>query len=163
MCKLTEGYSIPNENKIENIVGRFNLSLENKVLVICNELQSIENARYLNSDALKSIITERTIRYDTKHVKVRDGENVANLILVSNNILPIKIENGDRRYVVVNCSEKMKGNTEYFDTLFESFTQEFYEHLFTFFLQRDISKWNYRLIPNTQLRTDIIEACKESW
>ena len=141
LCKLTEGYSIPNENKIENIVGRFNSSIENKVLIVCNELQSIENARYLNSDALKSIITERNIRYDTKHVKVRDGENVANLIFVSNNILPLKIDNGDRRYVVINCSDASKGKDEYFDYLAKSFTNAFYQHLFTFFLDRTITKF----------------------
>jgi hypothetical protein len=126
ICELVEGYAIANENKIENVVGRFNCSLENKVLVICNELQSVENARYLNSDALKSIITEKKIRYDTKHLKVREGENVANFIFISNNILPLRIDNSDRRYLVINCSDEMKGNEEYFASLKATFTDQFY-------------------------------------
>jgi len=163
ICKLVEGYAISNETKIDNIIGRFNTSLENNVLVVCNELQSVENVRYLNSDALKSLITEKTIRYDSKYVNVRDGENVSNFIFVSNNIIPLRIETGDRRYVVTHCSNEVKGNNEYFDKLHSTFTKKFYKHLFTFFLNRDLSKWNKRLIPATDLRNDLIDSCKESW
>jgi hypothetical protein len=44
ISKLFGHYSISNENKIMNIMRRFNSSLENKKLIVCNELQSIENA-----------------------------------------------------------------------------------------------------------------------
>jgi hypothetical protein len=44
--KLFGRYTIPNENNINNIIGRFNSNIENKILVIVNELQTIYNAKY---------------------------------------------------------------------------------------------------------------------
>jgi hypothetical protein len=43
-----------NENNINNIIGTFNSSFENKILFICNELQSLDNAKHFNTDCLKS-------------------------------------------------------------------------------------------------------------
>lgn len=164
ICKLLGNYAIPNENKIENIAGRFNSSIENKVLIIANELQSIENVRYLNSDALKSVITEKRITYDAKNINVREGENVANFIFVSNNNLPLKLEKGDRRYAVSHCSVEMKDRSDYFEPLIDEINSNgFYENLFTYLSSRNISKWNKRKIPETELRNDIIDACKENW
>lgn len=76
------------------------------MLIICNELSSADSNKYLNSDALKSVITENTIDINQKNIPVRTAENVCNLILVSNDFIPIKIEQGDRRYVVTEVSDK---------------------------------------------------------
>jgi putative DNA primase/helicase len=97
-------YSIANENNINNIIGRFNSSFENKILVICNELQSIDNAKHLNTDCLKSLITDNTCTIESKFINSRTIDNISNFIFVSNNSLPIKIENGDRRYVIFKTS-----------------------------------------------------------
>ncbi|KAA6365858.1 MAG: hypothetical protein EZS28_038615 [Streblomastix strix] len=50
-------------------------------------------------DALKSIITDNQIRINEKNQPRRTSENVMNLIMVTNNDFPIKIEANDRRYV----------------------------------------------------------------
>jgi hypothetical protein len=44
ISKLFCRYSIADENNNNNIIGRFNSSFKNKILVICNELQSLDNA-----------------------------------------------------------------------------------------------------------------------
>jgi hypothetical protein len=54
ISKLFGRYVIANENNINNIIGRFNSSFKNKILVICNELQSIDNSNHLNTDCLKT-------------------------------------------------------------------------------------------------------------
>jgi hypothetical protein len=46
ISKLFGSYCISNENNIRNIIGRFNRIVENKILIICNELQSIDNAKH---------------------------------------------------------------------------------------------------------------------
>ena len=63
----------------------FNAVLENKKLIILNELQSIDSNKYLNSDALKSIITDKKININQKNEPERLTDNVANFIMVSNN------------------------------------------------------------------------------
>jgi hypothetical protein len=65
-----------------------------------------------------------------------------NLIMVTNNDFPIKIEANDRRYVVCRCKAAHRDDVEYFTSLSNGFTTEFYNNLFTYFMTRNISDWN---------------------
>ncbi|KAI5484923.1 hypothetical protein TVAGG3_0917610, partial [Trichomonas vaginalis G3] len=87
-------------------------------------------------------------------------ENVANFIMVSNNAVPMKLESSDRRYVVVRTSDSHMQDTEYFDDLAETLTSDFYNHLFSYFMTLDISKFNPRQIPYTEERQTLLEANK---
>ena len=62
---------MPNVTNVETLTRRFNGALEGKVLVVCNEMQSVENARFINADSMKLIITEYKMMYENKFVKVR--------------------------------------------------------------------------------------------
>ena len=163
ICKLMARYANENVTNIESIVGRFNAALENKKLLVLNELQSIDVNKYLNSDALKSVITDKKTNINQKNEPERLCENVCNFIMVSNNNVPIKIESTDRRYMVTKTSDSKRGDFEYFDNLCDSFTDEFYENLFTFFMKHDISKVNLRKIPNSEAKELIKEASMSSY
>ena len=163
ICKLMARYANENITSIESIVGRFNAVLENKKLLVLNELQSIDANKYLNSDALKSVITDSKVNINQKNEPERLAENVANFIMVSNNNIPIKIETTDRRYLVTKTSDKHRGDFEYFDKLCDGFNQDFYENLFTFFMMLDTKNYNLRKIPNTESKENIIEASMSSY
>jgi CRISPR/Cas system type I-B associated protein Csh2 (Cas7 group RAMP superfamily) len=45
----------------------------------------------------------------------------------------------------------------------KTFTHEFYNELYNFFINRDLNNFNARLIPKTDIKNDMIERCKESW
>jgi hypothetical protein len=130
--------------------------------VICYELQSLDNAKHLNIDGLKSLITHRKFNIESKYLNIRTIDNVSNFIFVSNNYRPIKIENDDRRYIVFKCSDIYKNKFEYFDKLNNTFRYDFYISLFRCFLKFDISFFNTRIIPLTDMKYEIMEACKES-
>ena len=163
ICKLMARYANENVTSIESVVGKFNAILENKKLLVLNELQSIDCNKYLNSDALKSVITDKKININQKNEPERLTENVANFMMVSNNNIPIKIESTDRRYMVTKTSDDKRGDFDYFDNLCDSFTPEFYENLFTFFMKLDIRKYNLRKIPGTQAKEVIKEASMPSY
>ena len=163
ICKLMARYANENITSIESIVGKFNAVLENKKLLVLNELQSIDANKYLNSDALKSVITDSKVNINQKNEPERLAENVANFIMVSNNNIPIKIETTDRRYLVTKTSDKHRGDFEYFDKLCDGFNQDFYENLFTFFMMLDTKNYNLRKIPNTESKENIIEASMSSY
>jgi hypothetical protein len=131
-------------------------------LVICNELQSLDNAKHLNTDCLKSLITDNICTIESKFVNIGTIDNVSNFIFVSNNYLPIKIENGDRRYVIFKTSNESKNNFEYFDKLNKTFTQEFYNELYNFFINRNLRDFNTRVISIININNDMIENCKKS-
>ena len=157
ICELMHRYSNPNLTNIDQIIGKFNTALENMKLIICNELTSAETNKYLNCDALKSVITDDTVMINPKNITPRLSQNIANLIMVSNNFTPVQIEGGDRRYVVTVSSSKYKGDFDYFDKLCKSFSKSFYSNLLTFFMKRDISNYNPRKIPMTEVKKQIQE------
>jgi hypothetical protein len=77
--------------------------------------------------------------------------------------LPIKIENGDIRYVIFKTSNVCKNNFEYFDELNKTLYQDLYYTLYNFFINRDIANFNPRIIPIRDIKNDMIESYKESW
>lgn len=163
ICKLMARYANQNITSIDSVIGKFNAVLENKKLLILNELQRIDSNKYLNSDALKSVITDKSININQKNEPERLCENVANFIMVSNNEIPIKIESSDRRYVVSKTSDKHRGDFDYFEKLSDSFTPEFYENLFTFFMTMNTNDYNLRRLPNTEAKENIKEASMSSY
>ncbi|KAA6368121.1 MAG: hypothetical protein EZS28_036352 [Streblomastix strix] len=158
LCELLAGYSSKNITDIDDFVGKFNTAIENKMLAIANEMKNFGESRMSNMDALKSINTESSFVINEKYVPKHEVENVVNIIIVTNNIFPLKIENSDRRYVVCKCNSVHRGDLAYFTTLCNSFDEDFYNNLFTFFITRDISQFNPRNIPMTQAKKDIIKA-----
>ncbi|KAA6361958.1 MAG: hypothetical protein EZS28_042515, partial [Streblomastix strix] len=97
-----------------------------------------------NSNALKSVITDDVQRINEKYVARIDLQNVANLIFISNNYCPVKIEATDRRYLIHQAIKQV----------------DFYDNLLTFFLKRDISQANLQVIPMTEAKKDIQKVSK---
>ena len=160
LCELLSGYSENNINQIGELTGNFNSVVESKMLLILNELKNAGEDRLANFDTLKSIVTDKTIRINEKNQPRRTSENVSNLIFVTNNSYPVKIESGDRRYVVLACNGKYKNNHEYWNNIYNNLNEEFYNNLLTYFIKRDINNFNPRIIPMTEAKQDLIEASR---
>lgn len=160
VSELLSGYSVANVTEMQELTGNFNSVVEDKMLIVLNELKNCGDERMANFNALKSIITDKTIRINEKNQPRRTSENVANFIFCTNNAFPVKIEAGDRRYVVLSASGIHKNDHEYWSQLYKSFTKEFYESLTAFFTERDITLFNPRLIPMTEAKEDLIEASR---
>lgn len=98
-----------------------------------------------------------------KNQSRKDAENVANFILVSNNAFLVKVENGDRCYLVLSCNCKHKSGFNYFKQLCDSFDDvTFYDNLLTFFIKSCITDFNVRDILMTESKQDLIEASRTS-
>ena len=160
ICKLLGRYAVQNAN-FESFTGQFNgSSLSNKRLIVCNEKKNYlhNNA---NNDVLKSLITESTVDLQYKRRDIIHDENVANFIFLSNNYAPIRIDEGDRRYFVMQVSNAHANDFPYFDELCATFTPEFYQHLLTFFMLQTTQGWDRRKIPMTPAKQNIIMATQD--
>ncbi|KAI5540832.1 hypothetical protein TVAGG3_0043110 [Trichomonas vaginalis G3] len=157
ISELLAGYSCKNITEISELTGNFNSVVENKMFLVLNELKNVGEDRLANFNALKSIITDNEIRINEKNQPRRTAQNVANFIFVTNNVYPVKIEVGDRRYVVLRVNGKYKGQFDYFKNLMDSCTKEFYDNLLTYFINYDLSSFNVRIIPMTEAKQDLIE------
>lgn len=79
---------------------------------------------------------------------------------LSNHFAPVKIEVGDRRFVVIRVSSNVRCDANYFTPLYASFTHEFYENLFTFFSRMDITGFDPTNIPESAEKEAIQELSK---
>ncbi|KAA6392468.1 MAG: hypothetical protein EZS28_012000 [Streblomastix strix] len=96
----------------------------------------------------------------------RTAENVMNIVYVINADMPVQLDTDDRRHLVCACktvhqvTEEHKEDVDYFNELSQSYTQEFYENLMTFLLERDISQFNPTLIPMTEAKKQLINVSR---
>lgn len=153
---LGEQYLLSTPN-IDHILGRFPL-INQKILVLMDEANGKES--FIANDKIKNFITAKTINYEKKGV---DGVNIKNcgrMLFFTNNEFPVKIEQTDRRFVVVECSSDMRNNTAYFKELIKAFNDKKMVWSFAqFLLKREIAEWdsvNER--PITQIYKDVQKA-----
>ena len=73
----------------------------------------------------------------------------------SNNPWSVRVEAADRRYVVIACNEDRIGDHDYFKELAKILTDENAALFLTWLNNRDISHWNPRIIPDTELRREL--------
>ena len=153
------------ESNANNIFGEFNKKIENKHLVVCNEMVDAENAarrQSINYDRLKSTMNDQTISIRAMRTDAYDVDNVFNLIVVSNNGMPFRIDDEDRRLVFLDVSNKyaaLKDSTdvrndpeaqklakerkEYFDALVKEMKHPlFLQTLYSYLLDEYDEDWD---------------------
>ena len=113
ICKLFGNYSNPNA-KMENIVGNFNTGIQDKILIIINEVGSFKQFKESMNNKIKTAITEDRLDINPKHKDSFSNANVANLIFISNEPEPVKIDYDDRRFFVLDVSTEKIKNYENF-------------------------------------------------
>ncbi|KAA6390846.1 MAG: hypothetical protein EZS28_013630 [Streblomastix strix] len=165
IAELTNRYSCPNITNIDEFTGNFNSVVENKIFSVLIEMRNYDSKKSV-ATVMKSIISDPTIRINEKNQPRRTAENVMNIIYVSNADSPVQLDTDDKRHLVCACktvhqvTEEHKEDVEYFTQLSQSYTQEFYENLMTFFLERDISQFNLTLIPMTEAKKQLINVSR---
>ena len=154
------GIYADNISDIESIAGKFNDKLENKILLVINNLNDRRFKIKSMMNRIKNYISEDTVLVNKRYEDLYQIENVSNFIITTNNKYPIWIEDGDWRHVVLDVSDKMKDNVDYFSKLSNSLTNEFYENLFNYFRTYDIEDFDPIPIPETRRKDHIMNSNK---
>jgi hypothetical protein len=128
---LGERYLLSTAN-IDHILGRFPL-IDQKLLVLMDETNGKDS--FLANDKIKNFITAQKIPYEKKGVDIIEIRNCSRNIYFANGDYPIKIEQSDRRFVVAECSNDIKNNTEYFKKLIKAFNTPYMVKSFALFLK----------------------------
>ncbi|GBC44426.2 poxvirus D5 protein [Rhizophagus irregularis DAOM 181602=DAOM 197198] len=106
-----------------------------------------------------SLITEPYISIEEKGIDVKVIDDFAGYMILSNHAMPIRIEMGDERFVALNVSAKYKGNREYFGSLVKVLENpDTASSFMSYLLSRDLTGFNPRSIPDTQMKRELIEA-----
>lgn len=130
------------------VVGRFNSLLENKVLIFADEFFAGSKK---HTDQLKGMITEKTAKIERKGIDSIMVPSFSRLIMASNHENIVSIEKDERRYLYLEVSEERKQDHQYFEALRKVIDNpEFTGKLLKFLLERDISNFNPRQVPQTK-------------
>jgi hypothetical protein len=125
----------------QNIFGQFNASLSHKLFVQINEMQGRDGVRF--KEELKDLITRKTSNLNQKNVKIYSQTNNVLVFIFSNNLTPVQIHRGNRRFVVIKTGEDNIGNHTYWEKFSEFIEDpEWLASLYSNFL--DLPLGNFR-------------------
>lgn len=158
-------------SSIEQLLGRFDFHHANAILLHANEAIWCGDRRMLGK--LKTLITERYVTVEQKHRDPITLKNCRHMIFSSNEDWPVHIDRDDRRFFVLEISDKYKENTAYFKKIYDWAENGGLESLLYHLQSYDISNFNFRNIPQSasafQIKLDsacssevyVFEALKE--
>jgi hypothetical protein len=145
---------------LEDITGRFNMGLKGKIAVFGDELQNINGDYHGSFDKLKDLITAEHIICESKGINSFQIENYINYIFTSNHRICVKVEDYDRRYFCLECSNIHRGDLKYVDKFLELCdNQNGGNHIYSYLLQYN-DKVDLRAIPMTSFKKELIKNSK---
>jgi hypothetical protein len=146
---------------IDKIIGKFNSSIAGKLMTILNEASGKDT--YSVIEKIKDSITRKDVSIEHKGHDPVAVTDYCNYCYTTNNVKPLPIGEDDRRFQVIECSDKYKGDTEYFNKLYDAIdNDEIVKSLYNFLIKRDISKFNpSRDRVVTEATTDLHELNRE--
>lgn len=102
-CKILGRELCAIVESIEDITKNFNAHLCNRLLIYGDEINA--NAKKV-ADKLKAVITRPTTNLEKKNVDAIEVDDLTNWIFTTNVENNLKVEEGDRRFVMCNCREE---------------------------------------------------------
>ncbi len=141
----------------KDLKSQFDNWLAGKVLIQVDEVYETGNWDLANK--LKPLITEETVSVNLKYGPQLEIKNYARLILFSNHLAPLSIEDGDRRYFVVQSSAQPRQDSYYEELNRYIDSDAGMNAIFTYFKRRDLSSFSpYRRPPMTAAKRGIIDV-----
>jgi putative DNA primase/helicase len=127
-----------------------------KLFALCEEVVS-RTERNQHKGQLKHLVTGRTLLINEKSMPLREESNHLNFVFLSNSTIPLELDMGDRRYLVLYCGDVP--DKTYFDQLFNEINADgvaaFYHHL----MQLDLGDFNAHAKPPLNVdKQQLIEA-----
>jgi hypothetical protein len=153
--KMIGGEYYYKTSKPENdVFGRFTEHLQKTILLKMEEAQFETNKK--NETALMSMITSQMESYEGKGQKPITLDDYKRIVMTTNKHGAVAVPESDRRFVLINSSERRVGDREFWNTAAEAVktevpVQAYYHYL----LHKDISKFNPRNRPKTDFYKDV--------
>ena len=108
--KLIDNKYTAKIEKIDDLTSQFNGNMEGRLLVQGDEILAKTKDLYV---FLKNVITRTKVNINKKGVESYDIQDLCNYIFTTNERIPFKIEENDRRISFINCNENKLTDNEY--------------------------------------------------
>lgn len=113
--------------------GAFNSELDRAVLGVVDEIREGGHDYWKHAEDLKSFLSEKTRVINAKYRAPYEVDNCLGVMMFSNHIDALPLDETDRRLYVARCTQKPK-DTDYFDLIYDALKdpltlRSIYEHL----------------------------------
>ena len=143
---------------LSKITQKHNACIQKKIFTMVDEIPASQGEFHSQFDTMKHLITDPETTIEPKGVDPYEIPNMVNFLMMSNNVMALKIEKGDRRYACIEVSASKKGDEEYWDHIQNDvLTEESAKHFFQYLKHLPSSECvSLRKIPKTELRDRMI-------
>lgn len=141
-----------------DIFAKFNSRAAYKLLVKFEEANFHTNKE--NADKLKGLITSKHGHIEKKGHDPIELEDFTNIMMTTNNEIPVVLEDTDRRFLLVKASSERLGDTPFWDDLHAKFPVQASAY-HAYLLAKDLTgfvPWNQSTIPKTQYYKDVKQS-----
>lgn len=151
-------YYLSTKTPENDIFAKFNSRAGLKLLVKFEEANFHTNKE--NADKLKGLITSTQGHIEKKGHDPIDVDDFTNIVMTTNNEVPVVIEDSDRRFMLVSASSERLGDTPFWDEIHTKLPRQAsaYHH---YLATKDISTfvpWDPATIPRTQYYKDVKQS-----
>jgi len=137
-----------------HFLGNFNAHLESTLLLFADEL--LWGGNKSTEGVLKGYVTEDGMMIERKGYDAKQAKNYMRLIVASNEEWAVPAGAGERRWFILDCSSKYKGDTQFFDALEEEMRSGGLEAMMYDLVDREV-KSDQRRAPRTSALSEIAQ------
>lgn len=139
----------------DQLEDKFNDWASQKLFLIGDEVVARAEL-YHQKNKLKSFITGETIQINAKMLPLRTERNHVNVVFLSNEVQPLALEPGDRRYLVVYTPPRRQDDL--YDRVARFLREGGARRFMRYLLDRDLRDFNPHTRPiMTRAKADLIE------
>jgi hypothetical protein len=143
---------------VNELFGRFSTHKEDKLCLVLNETEAKQT--FSNNQKIKDLITNPLMNIETKGLAGYTKNSFLRIFAHTNNDIPLKIEIGDRRFMVSQCSSKRKGDKDYWINFYNWLDKpESIKAIYNYLMSVKITLHFENDRPKTDAFFDIQEAC----
>ena len=142
-------------SSISNIAGQFNGLIEGKLLIRSEEAFSY--AKMVETNVMKDLITCDTVVINEKGLSQRIVKNSSRIICMSNNDVSVRLGEGDKHYIVMECDSKNAMTSDEYHE-FTNYFKEYEQDIFNWLANHkmDVEVTDRGLLPYTPAKEDLI-------
>lgn len=155
LCKMIGRHAL-HVSSGAHLTGRFNAHLQDLIFLFADEALLPYDKQA--ESTLKSLITEPTVNIEKKGVDLVQGKNFLHIYMASNEKWVVPASMDERRYYVLQASDKWIGNQKKFDAISDELNKDngsgyamMYHELANYELPE---RWNPRSFPQTAALVD---------
>lgn len=143
------------------IESDFNPWASGKLFVIANEVLGRKEKWELKG-ALKHMVTEGELYINEKNMPERVERNFMNLVFLSNEVQPLVLGDGDRRYMVVDCWRKHERGEAFYNEVLAEIAAGGVEAFYAYLLALPLGGFTaHTKPPDTAAKRDLVELGRD--